>query len=64
MIPDILLALGLAAVLEGLAIALAPRHLEDALRRLCALTPEAKRTIGLTIVGLGVTVVWLARSLE
>ena len=61
MIADLLLALGLVAVMEGLAIALLPRHIEDALRRLSEMSRDVQRTVGLLILGIGVLIVWLAR---
>ncbi len=60
MIDDIILALGLVAVLEGLVLALVPKRLEDALKILASLSVEKRKTIGLCIVGLGVLVVWVS----
>ena len=59
---DLLTALGLVAVIEGLALALAPRRLDEVLAALAQLSPEARRTIGLGAVALGVLVVWIARG--
>ena len=61
MIADLLLALGLVAVMEGLAIALLPGHIEDALRRLSEMSPDVRRMVGLLILGIGVLIVWIAR---
>ena len=62
MIEDIVLALGLVAVIEGLVLVLAPRRMEDALRALTRISIEARRNIGLVTVAVGVFVVWVARS--
>ena len=63
MIENIILALGLVAVLEGLVLALVPKRLEDALKILASLSVEKRKTIGLCIVGLGVLVVWVSSLL-
>lgn len=60
MIDDIILALGLVAVLEGLVMALLPKRLIDVLKTLASLSVEKRRTIGLCLVGLGVLVVWVS----
>ena len=59
---DLLLGLGFVAIVEGLALALAPGHLERALAFVAAMDPERRRTIGLLAVTMGVALVWLARS--
>ena len=56
------LAIGLVLVVEGLALALAPRRMEDALRALAALSQDQRRSIGLAALALGVVLVWLART--
>jgi uncharacterized protein len=58
----LVLAIGLALVVEGLALALAPRRMEDALRALAALSQDKRRAIGLGALALGVFLVWLART--
>jgi len=58
----VVLALGLVLVLEGLALALAPRRFEDALRLLLALRVEQRRMLGLAALGAGVLLVWLGRG--
>jgi uncharacterized protein len=58
----VLLAIGLVLVVEGLALALAPRRIEDALRALMALTEDRRRMIGLGALALGVGLIWLARG--
>jgi hypothetical protein len=57
----VLLGIGLVLAIEGLALALAPRRLEDALRVLIALTTDQRRLIGLSALALGVALVWAAR---
>ena len=64
MIDEIVLALGLVAVLEGLVLALIPKRLEDALKILASLSIEKRKTIGLCIVGFGVLVVWISSLLR
>lgn len=56
------LAIGLVLVVEGLALALAPRRMEDALRALASLSQDQRRAIGLAALALGVVLVWLARG--
>lgn len=59
---DVLTALGLVAVIEGLALALAPRRLDEVLAALAKMPPETRRVLGLGAIALGVAVVWLARG--
>ncbi|AZL60442.1 DUF2065 domain-containing protein [Tabrizicola piscis] len=56
------LAIGLVLVVEGLALALAPRRMEDALRALAALSQDQRRAIGLAALAIGVLLVWLSRT--
>lgn len=49
----VLLALGLVAILEGLALALAPDRLEDILRTIANMSPETRRLIGLLAITAG-----------
>lgn len=62
MIADLLFGLGLVAIIEGLALALAPSRIRDALEALTRITPEARRTLGLLVVTAGIALVWFARS--
>jgi uncharacterized protein YjeT (DUF2065 family) len=62
MVGDLLLALGLVAIVEGLVLALAPTRLRDALELMRALPPDQLRLIGLLAVTLGTGLVWLARA--
>ena len=59
---DILTALGLVAVIEGLALALAPSRLDEVLALLARMPLETRRTLGLAAITLGVAIVWMARS--
>ena len=59
---SIILALGLVFCVEGLVFALAPSRLEDLLRVLADIPPEARRGIGLGAVALGVVLVWIAKT--
>ncbi len=59
---DILTALGLVAVIEGLALALAPSRLDDVLALLARMPVETRRSLGLGAIALGVVIVWMARS--
>lgn len=58
----VLLAIGLVLVVEGLAFALAPRRIEDALRALAALGEDQRRLLGLAAVALGVLLIWIVRG--
>lgn len=62
MIYELLLGLGIMAVIEGLVLALAPLRYEDLLEALRRLTPAQRRTIGLGIMALGVLLVAMAKS--
>jgi hypothetical protein len=62
MIDDLLLGLGLVAILEGLVLALAPSRLREVLETIERLSVENRRLIGLLAVTAGVALVWLARG--
>jgi uncharacterized protein YjeT (DUF2065 family) len=62
MIDDLLLGLGLVAIMEGLALALAPSRLRDALEALDRLGVDARRLFGLLAITVGLAFVWLARG--
>ncbi len=59
---DVGLALGLVLAVEGLALALAPRRVEDALRLIARLDVDQRRLIGLAALALGVALVWMVRG--
>ncbi len=62
MIDDLLLGLGLVAIVEGLALALAPSRMRDILEALDRIGVDARRIIGLLVITLGLALVWLARG--
>lgn len=62
MISEIVLALGLVLVLEGLFLVVAPKRWESVLRMIGAMPVDTRRLIGLVTVAIGVGVVWLARN--
>lgn len=59
----VLLGIGLVLVIEGLAIALAPSRLEEVLDYLRQIPVDTRRMLGLGAIGLGVVLVWIARSM-
>jgi uncharacterized protein len=60
-ITDVLTALGLVAVIEGLVLALAPLRFEDLLETLRRMDVSTRRTIGLIVMATGIGVIWVAR---
>jgi uncharacterized protein YjeT (DUF2065 family) len=56
----LVLAIGLVLAVEGLALALAPRRMEDALRLILTLGEDRRRMIGLVALALGVGLIWLS----
>lgn len=58
----ILWGLGVTAVIEGLVLALAPRHLGAVLDLLSRLDPARRRELGLAVVAVGVGLMWLAHG--
>jgi len=61
MLNDLLLGLGLTAVIEGLVLALAPSRLGDMLEMIKRTPVETLRVLGLLAVAFGVGLIWLAR---
>ena len=59
----VLTAIGLVLIVEGLAFALAPSRIEDALRLLAGLSTETRRVLGLAALALGVLLLWTSRHL-
>jgi len=59
---EIITILGCVAVLEGLVLALAPSRFEELVKWLSGLNISARRQLGLIIVGVGVALVWIAKS--
>ena len=60
---DIVLALGLMAVIEGLVFALAPLRFEELLKAMSQFSDGQRRTLGLLVVASGVFLVWVAKSI-
>ena len=61
MIRQLLLGVGLVAIVEGLMLALAPGRVQDALAALARLTPEARRNVGLLALAVGIGLVWVVQ---
>lgn len=61
MLDNIVMALGLVLVIEGLLYAFVPGHLRNMASMLRNLGDEQIRVIGLAAIGAGVLVVWFAR---
>jgi hypothetical protein len=59
---EIVVALGLVLVIEGLLYALVPEQLKRMLVMLVEIPPDTLRMAGLAAAGAGVVVVWLAKS--
>ncbi|GAA6181299.1 MULTISPECIES: DUF2065 domain-containing protein [unclassified Shimia] len=62
MVETALLALGLVLIVEGLVYALAPSVVEELLNMLRAIPETQRRFFGLAALGLGIAVVWIAKS--
>lgn len=62
MMHDLLLGLGLVAVIEGLVLALAPLRFEDILKAMGELSRDQRRTMGVIVVAVGVALVWIAKN--
>ncbi|MEJ1995227.1 MAG: DUF2065 domain-containing protein [Limibacillus sp.] len=58
---DLLTALGLVFVLEGLVLALFPRYVERMTEMLSQIPPDTRRWIGLLAIASGVALVWAVR---
>ncbi len=63
MLANILLAIGLVCIIEGLVYALAPSLVEDLLEALRSLSLEMRRTFGLLVLVLGVCFLLAAGAL-
>ena len=62
MIPELLMALGLVLVIEGLLYALVPGHLKAMMLAMQKLSDDQLRIAGVAAMSLGVAVVWIVRS--
>ena len=60
---ELVMALGLMAVIEGLVLALAPLRFEELLETLKSMSRGQIQTIGLAVIAVGVGLVWLAQGL-
>ena len=63
MFANILLAIGLVLIVEGLVYALAPSLVEDLLEALKNLSLEMRRTFGFLVLVLGVCFLLAARAM-
>ena len=63
MFANILLAIGLVLIIEGLVYALAPSLVEDLLEALTNLSLEMRRTFGFLVLVLGVCFLLAARAM-
>ena len=63
MFANILLAIGLVLIVEGLVYALAPSLVEDLLEALKKLSLEMRRTFGFLMLVLGVCFLLAARAM-
>lgn len=61
MIRELLMALGLVAIVEGLVLALAPTRVRDILEMLDAMSIGQRRTVALAAIALGLAIVWITR---
>ena len=50
------------AIIEGLALALAPAQMREALEAIARMDPERRRLLGLLAVTVGIALVWAARA--
>lgn len=62
MLAEIIIAVGLVLILEGLVYVLAPSFLEQLLAMLRALNEEQRRLIGLIAITTGAALVLAAKS--
>ena len=62
MLANVLMALGLVVVIEGLLYALVPAQLKAMMQSVQKLSDDQLRIAGVAAMSLGVAVVWLVRS--
>ena len=62
MTQDLLTALGLVFVIEGLLYALVPGHLKNMMKAMESVGDDALRIGGLAAVGFGVFMVWVVKA--
>lgn len=58
---DLIVALGLVLVIEGVLYALAPAQLKDYMRKAQEIPDHSLRVGGIAAMVLGVVIVWLVR---
>ncbi len=61
MLDNVVMAIGLVLVIEGLLYAFVPGHLRNMASKLRHLTDEQIRVIGMAALAAGVLLVWVAR---
>ena len=59
---ELVIAIGLVFVLEGLAYAAFPNAMRNMVNEMAKLPDQTLRTFGLFAVGLGVFIVWLVKG--
>ena len=62
MVEAALFGLGLVAIIEGLALAIAPAGMREALEAIARMDPERRRLVGLLAVTVGIALVWASRA--
>lgn len=62
MIPDLLTALGLVLVIEGLLYALVPNRLKAMMQTMQSLSDDQLRMGGVAAMAIGVAGIWLVRA--
>jgi uncharacterized protein YjeT (DUF2065 family) len=63
MMPELLMALGLVLVIEGLLYALVPGHLKAMMQSVQKMSDDQLRTGGLVAMAAGVAFVWVIRHI-
>lgn len=59
---DLVVALGLVLVLEGILYALAPESMKTMMRKVLEAPDQTLRLVGLVAAGAGVLLVWFVRG--
>ena len=59
----LLLAAGLVLAVEGLVFALMPGRLDAIVKAIAEMPHETRRLVGLIALGLGVVLIWIARTI-
>ncbi|MDD7910352.1 MULTISPECIES: DUF2065 domain-containing protein [Pseudovibrio] len=59
---DLIVALGLVLVIEGIVYALAPTHMKDIFLKMQEVPEQTLRIGGLVAIAIGFVVVWFVRS--